>query len=294
MRRSVLVLSLILSFILATPFVMAAPSVQLAAPNQAGVTMGQLYYSVHDVEANQKFWVALGAVTVKAGADHAVLTFPNLLISLNKGESSGNSDGSVLDHVGFQVTNVQQVIAKMKGLGYRTLGAASGSKLIGHVFSPEGERIELLEDRSENVKIAFDDGKVVNGIAGGPTMAVPIMLHHLHFNVPESAVLPIKQWYIKNFGGVSCKRWHYEAVDFPGMNINISPDPKQLAPTKGRMLDHFGFEVKNLKAFCSKLKASGVKFDQPYTKSRSGLATAYLTDPWGNHIVLTEGLSQHH
>ena len=93
---------------------------------------------------------------------------------------------------------------------------------------------------------------------------------------------------------MSCKRWHYEAVDLPGMNINISGSPESLAPTKGRMLDHIGFEVKNLKAFYKKLQASGVKIDQPYTKLPSGLATVYLTDPWGNYIALTEGLSRHY
>jgi 4-hydroxyphenylpyruvate dioxygenase-like putative hemolysin len=256
--------------------------------------MGQLYYSVSDVEANQKFWVLLGATPVRMNRTEAVVKFPDLVIFLTQGPSSGNSEGSVLDHVGFQVTNVQQTMERMKAAGYKTMPAPSGTKLVGNAFTPEGERIELLEDQSENVQITFDDGRVVNGRAGGPKMAVPTLLHHLHFNVPESAVPQMQAWYIENFGAVPCKRWHYEAANLPGVNINISGDPKQLAPTKGRMLDHFGFEVKNLKAFCKKLQATGVKLDRPYTKQSSGLATAYLTDPWGNYIELTEGLSTHY
>ena len=38
-------------------------------------------------------------------------------------------------------------------------------------------------------------------------------------------------------------------------------------PMKGRTLDHIGFEVMNLEAFCKKLEASGVKFEKPYSKS---------------------------
>ena len=57
-----------------------------------------------------------------------------------------------------------------------------------------------------------------------------------------------------------------------------------------RMLDHFGLEVKNLAAFCKKLEANGVKFVVPYTKQPSGIASAFLTDPWGTYIELTEGL----
>ena len=36
------------------------PAAQLAAANAAGVAMGHLHYRVRDVEANRKFWIALG------------------------------------------------------------------------------------------------------------------------------------------------------------------------------------------------------------------------------------------
>jgi hypothetical protein len=39
-------------------------------------------------------------------------------------------------------------------------------------------------------------------------------------------------------------------------------------------------------------KASGVKLDVPYTKHPSGIVAAYLTDSWGTHIELTEGLNR--
>ena len=56
------------------------------------------------------------------------------------------------------------------------------------------------------------------------------------------------------------------------------------------MLDHIGFEVTNLEAFCKKLEAAGIKFDRPYGKLASGFGLAFLTDPWGTYIELTEGL----
>ncbi len=37
------------------------------------------------------------------------------------------------------------------------------------------------------------------------------------------------------------------------------------APTKGRTLDHIGFEIAGLEAFCKRLEASGIKFDEPYS-----------------------------
>ncbi len=78
----------------------------------------------------------------------------------------------------------------------------------------------------------------------------------------------------------------------PGININFSSAERPAVPTKGRMLDHIGFEVINLKAFCGKLEANGVKLDAPYRTHADGVATAWLTDPWGTSIELTEGLRQ--
>jgi hypothetical protein len=58
-------------------------------------------------------------------------------------------------------------------------------------------------------------------------------------------------------------------------------------------LDHIGFEVKNLEAFCKKLEAKGVKFDEPYSKKRhKSFASAEFTDPWRVSIELTEGLNR--
>jgi hypothetical protein len=59
---------------------------------------------------------------------------------------------------------------------------------------------------------------------------------------------------------------------------------------KGRTLEHVGFEVAGLEAFCRRLEAMGLKFDAPYRRNADGIATATLTDPWGTVIELTEGL----
>ena len=61
------------------------------------------------------------------------------------------------------------------------------------------------------------------------------------------------------------------------------------APTKGRVLDHIGFDVKDLQAFIKKLEANGIKLDRPYTKNeQTGAALAFITDPWGTYIELNE------
>ena len=123
-------------------------------------------------------------------------------------------------------------------------------------------------------------------------LPIPIAFHHVHLYVPQGADAAAKAWYVQTFGGVPGKRSNYEAADFPGININFSGQAAAQAPTRGRMLDHIGFEIRNLEALCRQLAARGVKFDVSYVKGPNGIATAALTDPWGTSIELTEGLSR--
>lgn len=267
---------------------------QLAPPNQAGVAMGHLHYHVRDVEANKKFWIALGGTAAGKIGTTEVVKFPDVLVLLKQGESNGGTEGSVINHVGFRAQHVVEALDKLKAAGYKTELSSSGTGKVGNVYSPEGERIELLEDQSVNVKFVPDKGQ--EGRYSQPAkMTVPIRLHHIHFDVPENSVAEIKAWYLKLFGGIPGKRYKtveppYDAVDLPGVNLNFSGVPDKTAPTKDRMLDHIGFEIKNLEAFCKKLEASGVKFETPYKKNPDGLAVAFLTDRWGISIELTEGL----
>ena len=66
-------------------------SAQVSPPNRAGVAMGHLHFHVRDVEANQKFWVALGGTPARALGMAHVVKFPGLLIVLSPGESSGTT-----------------------------------------------------------------------------------------------------------------------------------------------------------------------------------------------------------
>src|SRR6478736_3280206 len=63
---------------------------QLSAPNAMGVAMGHLHYVVRDVQANKKFWIALGGRPLKVGAVD-VVAFPDVLVFLSQGESSGGT-----------------------------------------------------------------------------------------------------------------------------------------------------------------------------------------------------------
>lgn len=259
---------------------------QVATPNAAGVAMGHLHYHVEDVAANERFWIALGGVR-KESATASRIEFPGVVLILSKGEKRQGTEGSVLNHVAFRVESLAALEAKGFVMHYNEQYPG-----IASVFTPDGERIELFDDqKATNIGFDADAGNAPeqSGRHNAP-LAAPIVTHHMHFNLPEAQVIPVRDWYVSTFGAVSGKRWRYEAADLPGMNLNFSSTTATLAPARGRILDHIGFEVVGLEAFCKQLAARGIVFDRPYSRLPSGLASAFLIDPWGTHIELTEGL----
>ncbi len=248
--------------------------------------MGHLHYVVRDVEANMRFWTRLGGDAAMFG-DTVVVKFPDVLIFLDHGESSGGTEGSIVNHMAFRVRSLDTVAAA--GFAAEVSGSSSG---VANVFTPEGERIELFDDTATNLTFTLDDG-TVDPVARrhNAPLAVPIIAHHLHLYLTEDRVEEAQRWYATMFGGISGMRWRYDAVDLPGINLNFSHNADAGgAPTRGRMLDHIGFEVTNLEVFCRDLEARGVVFDLPYRTGPEGVGTAFLTDPWGTSIELTEGL----
>jgi catechol 2,3-dioxygenase-like lactoylglutathione lyase family enzyme len=168
--------------------------------------MGHLHYHVRNFEANRKFWVTFGARPARMYS-REVLVLPGVMILLDRADSSGGTEGSVVNHVGFRVPDVAQFMAKMKAAGYTVAASTIAPKTVGNAFTPEGERIELLEDMSENLQFTFYDGSPARN-PEQRRMTVPVALHHIHFYVPDISVPEIQAWYAKVFGAAPGKRYH--------------------------------------------------------------------------------------
>jgi catechol 2,3-dioxygenase-like lactoylglutathione lyase family enzyme len=249
--------------------------------------MGHLHYQVRDIEANRRFWMALGGKPVAFGGGE-VLKFPDVLVFLARGEPTSITEGSVVNHVAFRVESLTKVEAA--GLKVQRNDQYVG---VAYVYTPEGEKVELFDETATNLTFTADDGRD-DPVARrhNQKITAPIIAHHIHLYVPEAAVTEAKAWYARIFGGLPGMRWRYDAVDLPGINFNFSASPKPLPSNRGRILDHFGFEIRNLEAFCKNLETNGVIFEIPYTKQPSGIASASFYDPWGAYIELTEGLDK--
>jgi catechol 2,3-dioxygenase-like lactoylglutathione lyase family enzyme len=241
---------------------------QLAVPGPSGVVMGHLHLATKDLEASKRFWAALGGVAVQNG-QLQLIQFPGTFVMLRQSQqTTGGTEGSTVERVMFRVRSSEMVQL------IQTLQELSGSKdPAAMLTSPEGVTIELR---------------------GADSQAATIQMERLDFRTV--APVETRDWYAKTFGATSDSLAGAPELTYtarlPGLAMYFRKAAAAPAGTKGRGLDHIGFEVKNLEEFCKKLEVAGQKFDRPYGRlPNSTTAIAFLTDPWGTYIELTENLA---
>ena len=272
-------------------FVLSAASTasaQLASAKDGPIVYGPHHLNTTNVDAQKKFFVdTLGGTPVTIGTTQ-IVKFPNVLIFFRTNQApTGGTRGTTVNHIGFSVPNLRQMVDKIKANGFQMITnteatpdrkvaddiagpAQPGGASIAFAQAPDDVKVELVEVKQQTI---------------------PITLHHVHFFNPKNAEM--QAWYVKTFGGKPRTTPAFLVADLPGVALNFTLSPDPVVGTQGRALDHIGFEVKNLEAFCKKLEADGIKLAVPYrTVPALGIAIAFFTDPWGTYIELTEGLDK--
>ena len=256
------------ALLLASTLTAGAAAAQPAAFNEIGLTMGHWHIVSKDVEANKKLFLAMGGKLYMPGGNPLIM-FPGLYINLNLGteKGEGGTVGSVVNHVGFIVDNVQKRVAEWKAAGVDVLPGGNNRLDQAFVVTPDGVRIEILEDKMQ---------------------PMPIRNEHIHLSLTEADIPKAQAWYAKTFGGKPGTRNNAPIVDLPGVQIRFARADTKQVPTRGRVLDHIGFDVKDHAAFVKKLEAEGIKLDEPVRKSPTGSTITYITDPWGTRIEIVQ------
>ena len=267
--------SVFVALALAATLTAGTAAAQPAPYNQAGITMGHWHIASKDVEANKKLFVAMGGKLFMPGGQPLIM-FPGLYISLILGneKGEGGTAGSVVNHVGFFVDDVQRRTAEWKAKGVKVLpgnALPTGGNRLDQAFveTPDGVRMEIQEDK---------------------TQTVPIRNGHIHFSLPAAEIPKAVAWYARVFGGEAATRNDAPVVNIPGVQLRFNMAETKQAPTRGRALDHFGFDVGDHAAFVKRLEAEGIKLDQPVGKGATGNTITYITDPWGARIEIVQRL----
>jgi predicted enzyme related to lactoylglutathione lyase len=283
------------AFLLVLAGLLAAPATsshaQILVGKEGPVVYGHHHLNTTDMAAQKKFFVdTLGGTVRHIGTGtraQDIIEFPNVQLWFRPMQApTGGTIGTTVNHIGFSVNNIRAVVTKVKANGYKMIttdsvaptvnvtddvAAASPTTNIAFVLGPEQTKVEFVEVKDQRL---------------------PIQLHHIHFFGEKN--IEMQAWYAKTFGAKQLPQNPGSAFvqdQLPGVFLNFTPSQTPTVGTTGRALDHIGFEVKNLEAFTKQLQAQGITLDRPYTKvPELGIAIAFIKDPWGTNIEMTEGL----
>jgi len=276
---------------LATSFAVVSIPAQGQLIASGPVTNGHHHLNVSDVAAHQRFWVdTLGGKPGTFAGRTPIVMFPDALVFMREQAPTGGSIGTTVDHIGFSVPDLRTVVDRLTGGGYTMVTAEQsppGSEVvddirlvpgngpvtgIAYVLGPDDVKVEVLEIRAQEA---------------------PIVSHHIHFFGDEAEQM--LAWYVDIFGATAQggAGAGFVVASLPGLNLNYTDTEQPTAGTTGRVIDHIGFEIDGLMAFLQRLEEKGITPDVSYREiPGAGLAIAFITDPWGTYIELTEGLDE--
>jgi hypothetical protein len=285
-----IVRALVLALVLMAAY--SRPSAQMLNKD-APVRVGHYHLNVSSVADHKKFWVdTLGGTAGRFGGED-IVKFGDVVLILHQQKPTGGSRGTTLDHIGMASPDVPALVGKVVAAGYkRTVGretAAAAAQPNGGVSAVYG-RFEYL--------LGPDDVKVELVTAMDPK-APPIAHHHVHFINPM--YVEMRDWYVKTLNatprtGPNTFTDYFAGADLPGIGYMLNffrlEREGTLTGTAGRVIDHVGFEIRNLKAFVDGLGKKGIKLTKPLHREKKlgNIQSATLVDPWGTVIELTEGM----
>ena len=275
-----------LTAILFSLLVGAEVDAQLNYAGEHPVVYGHHHINVTDLADQKRFWIdTLGGIDVAFGAS-AVAKFTNVLVFMREQKPTGGTKGTTVNHIGFTVPSLRALLDTVQSAGYRVV---TKEEVPATYEVKDGIAYNVVQDAYLAFVMAPDDIKVE--FVEDSTQKTAVKLHHIHFATEEIGAM--QDWYAKTFYAVPGMRGNFQAADLPGVNLTFSASDQALVGTKGRTLDHIGFEVDGLEAFCRELEGRGVTFDIPYTEIEDlGIAIAFLTDPFGTYVELSEGLDR--
>jgi len=158
-------------------------------------------------------------------------------------------------------------VAKWKAAGVPVLPGTNNRPDQAFVVTPDGVRIEILEDK---------------------TQSVPVRNEHVHLFVTEAEIPKAQAWYAKTFGGKAGTRNKRGGRGHPG-----GPDPVRQgrhgsgadprAHPRPHRLRREGSRSLREEDRGGRHQARRAGSQDPY-----GSSITYITDPWGTRIEIIE------
>lgn len=234
-----------------TGFANLVDHIHLAAPDQA---KGAEWYHTH-----------FDAVLTPEGPDRAMLGTTRLIFQ--KTEMPKPSAGSILELIGFSVTDLDAAVRKLQADGVKMVMppmTMQGMKM-AQVVDPWGTLIEVVQDPQK------------------------IGLHHVGLLSPDpKATLA---WFAETFGGKVTKyNAQLDGINFGG--VWIFGRKGESTPSAGHAFDHIGFRPIKVDEVVTAMKAKKIKVTtEPrdlVLASGTSMRLAFVEGPGGVRIELVQ------
>jgi catechol 2,3-dioxygenase-like lactoylglutathione lyase family enzyme len=235
-----------------TGFAAIVDHLHLAAPDQAKAVA---WYHEH-----------FGGETMTEGPDR--LMFGETRVIFQRAESPQPSVGSVLDHVGFSVPDIEATLRALQTAGVKIVDPVrdvTGLFKLAFVEDPWGTRIEIVQDPQK------------------------LGLHHVHLRAPDPATT--LGWYVATFGGrIEQFKNRLDGVNYGGVWLLATRG--DAAPSRGHAIDHIGFRPVNVDNAVATLKARKVTIEseprQLTLPSGTAMRIAFIEGPDAVRIELVQ------
>jgi len=196
------------------------------------------------------------------------LMFGETRMIFQKNDRPEPSSGSVLDHIGFSVTDLDAALKIFQADAVKIVQPArdvAGLFKLAFIEDPWGTRIEVVQDPEK------------------------LGLHHVHLRSPDPAGM--LAWYVNKFGGSLSKlKGRLDGIKYGGVWMLAQTGPA--TPSAGHSIDHMGMRPVNVDNAVTALKAKNVKVTtepRPLTlPSGVSMRLAFIEGPEGVRIELVQ------
>ena len=196
------------------------------------------------------------------------LLYGDTRVIFQKREKNLPSEGSVLDHIGFSVPNIDGAMKAFQTEGVKMTQAVRevpGLFKLAFIEDPWGTKIEVVQDPQK------------------------LGLHHIHLRGPDPAAT--LAWFSTQFGGRTAKlKDRIDGIEMTG--VWLLAQKGEATPSPGHAIDHIGFRPINLEASVAALKTRNVKITtepRPLTlASGTTMQLAFAEGPDGVRIEMVQ------
>ncbi len=188
------------------------------------------------------------------------------IMFLGGNEDTRPSEGGVIDHLGFSVTNLEEVVARAQANGATLQGEirdVPGLFKLAFIVTPFGSRMELLQDPQH------------------------LGFHHVHLRStdPEATF----KWYEDTFGGIRKNMLgRLDGILYPG-NVWLLITRGENFPSQGASIDHIGWRALDSDETIADLNSKGVEFTsepRDMTLPNGMINFFYVQGPEGARVEL--------